>query len=234
MGGSAMQVHVVGQHNAGLYKAEMEDNFLNRHQVFVKKRRWHDLARQDCRDVDDFDTDQAVHFLVMNQGKVQAGFRMNGYTEPTLMKEVFAHMLERPLPGDVSDRMDCTRFYSVAKGESGDKRGQLTTLMFAAMMEYGLHEGARYITFITYAHFIDMMVSLGIKVEPLGGLQKVDRWPSMAAFMHVNEEALQGLQAALGISRPVLTARDGVLPPLGLSLPPYGANSAEVARYVRT
>ena len=223
-----MQVHVVGQENAHQYKTELDENFANRHKVFVKKRRWTDLERGDGRDIDAYDTEEAMHFLVMDGPAVLAGFRMHSYHGPNLMQDVFPHLLQRPLPGRPSERIDCTRFYSVARQESGEKRGQLTTLMFAAMMEYGLYEGVDYITFITYAHFIDLMVSLGIRVEPLGGLQKVDRWPSMPAFMHVNEKTLLTLRAALGMDEDVLTSKNGLLPSLRLpALPASYAFSAQ-------
>lgn len=223
-----MLMHVVGKQNSGFYEHELRQNFKNRNEVFVKKRGWKDLDRPDGLEIDSFDNDDAVHLMMLrDDNNVIAGFRMHGYHAPNLLTDVFPHLLERPLPTThLESMMDCTRFYSLQRGESAPERGKLTAMLFAAMMEYGLEEGTDFITFVTYPHFVNLMVSLGIFIMPLGQPQKIDRWPTLAAYMRVNEQTLLGLRKITGIDKPLLVARGArSLPsihpqPLPRSLPP--------------
>lgn len=228
-----MQVHVVGHSNRHLYAREMQQNFRNRHEIFVKRRGWHELARPDGLECDQFDNKTAVHLLALRhehqaETAVLGGFRLHSFEGETLLEGVFADMVERPLPSSRDNMMDCSRFYSVLQGEGADHRGCLTALMFAGMMEYGLNEGIDYITFVTYVHFINIMAGLGIRVTPLGAPRQTDRWPSFAAYMHVSEATLADLRRAAGIERPLLVARGRALPGLhdGFSLGGHQAMEA--------
>ncbi len=112
------EVHVVRHDNSDLYAAKLEQYFTGRYDVFVHERGWKELERPDGRDTDQFDTEEAIHLLAIDEHRVIGGMRMNPSTGPTLFTEVFSHLCLIPLVGS-PDIYETTRLW-VAK----DRRGQ--------------------------------------------------------------------------------------------------------------
>lgn len=73
-----MLCHCVTSANRARYAAQLQEMYRQRHDVFVDELGWRDLRRDDGRDIDDYDTDETVYFLVLNDaGDVVASTRMN-------------------------------------------------------------------------------------------------------------------------------------------------------------
>jgi acyl-coenzyme A synthetase/AMP-(fatty) acid ligase len=81
------EIHVVRRANAHLYSAELDGYFRARHTVYVKERGWKDLDRPGGRDIDQFDTADAIHLLAIDQSRVVGGHRFNPTTGPTLLRQ---------------------------------------------------------------------------------------------------------------------------------------------------
>ena len=69
-------IHIVTPDNESFYRDEMEQAYHLRHQVFVKEMGWHNLAKPDGREIDQFDNKHAVHMLYIEEGKVLGYQRM--------------------------------------------------------------------------------------------------------------------------------------------------------------
>ncbi|MEC5293601.1 acyl-homoserine-lactone synthase [Aurantimonas sp. C2-3-R2] len=93
-GGVAMfHIHIVDSSNRGAYRDELEQHFRLRHDIYVGERGWHNLARPDGREVDAFDTEDAVYLLGILPGKgVVAGSRLVPSVKPHLMSDVFPQL----------------------------------------------------------------------------------------------------------------------------------------------
>jgi acyl-homoserine lactone synthase len=57
------KVHAIDAGNRDLYSDAIEQHHRIRHDIYVGERRWMELARPDGREVDQFDTDDAVYLL---------------------------------------------------------------------------------------------------------------------------------------------------------------------------
>src|SRR5581483_11630411 len=105
-----IEVHVVGRENSDGYRAELDQYFRGRYQVYVRERGWKDLDRADAREIDQFDTPAALHLLAIEDGRVIGGHRFNPSTGPTLLNEVFPRLSLRPLVGS-QDVFETTRLW---------------------------------------------------------------------------------------------------------------------------
>src|SRR5215218_7746679 len=88
-----VQVHAVTARNRADYHRFVEQHYRIRHDIYVGERKWMDLERPDGREVDQFDTEQAVYLLAMEPGKgVVGGSRLVPTLEPHLMSDVFPEL----------------------------------------------------------------------------------------------------------------------------------------------
>ena len=91
-------LHIVKAQNIHEYHKEMDQAYRLRHRVFVEERGWSDLARPDGREVDRFDTADAIHMLFVDQGEVLGYQRMLPSTKPHLLSEVLPQLCEEERP----------------------------------------------------------------------------------------------------------------------------------------
>jgi len=91
-------IHVVTPANACRYGDAMEQAWRLRHQIFVEEKGWTDLARPDGREIDQFDTPHAVHFLAMEGDTVIGYSRLLPTTRPHLLSDVYPELCEGARP----------------------------------------------------------------------------------------------------------------------------------------
>lgn len=73
-----MLSHCVTPANRPRYADQLDQMFRQRHALFVEKKGWHELRREDGRDIDAYDADETVYILVMGDaGEVFASARLN-------------------------------------------------------------------------------------------------------------------------------------------------------------
>src|ERR1700744_2144378 len=91
-------LHMVDADNIHEYQAEMDQAYRLRHRVFVEERGWADLARSDGREIDQFDTPDAVHMLYIDEGAVIGYQRMLPSQKPHLLSDVMPYLCEDARP----------------------------------------------------------------------------------------------------------------------------------------
>src|SRR5579884_4390120 len=91
-------IHIVSAENEHRYRDEMEQAYRLRHRVFVDELGWTELAKQDGREVDQFDNKYAVHMLYVERGKVLGYQRMLPSTRPHLLSEISPQLCEGERP----------------------------------------------------------------------------------------------------------------------------------------
>ncbi len=92
-------IHIVTPANAHRYADAMEQAWRLRHDIFVAEKGWTELARPDGREIDQFDTPHAVHFLAMEGDAVIGYSRLLPTTRPHLLSDVLPQLceVERPV-----------------------------------------------------------------------------------------------------------------------------------------
>lgn len=199
-----VQVHVVSAANAAAYGDELEAYHRWRHLIYVEERGWEALRRPDGQERDQFDTDTAVHLIAMDHGKVVGGSRLIPTSEPTILSEIFAHLVERGSVPHDAKVIDWTRMFVVPARREGNRPRSVAGAIFCGVMEYCLAVGARQVGGVMETFWLPRWQEFGWKVRPLGLPQLVDGAWTIAAFMDVSEQALAGVRAATGWDESVL------------------------------
>jgi acyl-homoserine lactone synthase len=207
-----MRVHLVRTGSDRNSQELLERNFRLRHDIFVDRQGWEAIRRPDRRDVDAFDTDDATHLLLTDDGELVGGSRFTPLDRPNLLQTHFSELVQQDLPASPSLGADWTRFYVRPDRREGRRRAPESAALFCAVMEYALSQGYCFITFVSTIYMLEHGVSVGWHITPLGDPVKVDGKPTVAAWIEVSEEALDNVRRITGQPpHGLLDARPGEL-----------------------
>jgi acyl-homoserine lactone synthase len=198
------EIHVVGAHNAPRYARQLESYYRWRHLIYVEERGWHDLGSPDGLERDQFDTDDAVHLLALQDGEVVGGSRMIPMSKPTLVGTVFQHLAERgPLPCD-DKSVEWTRMFVVPAHRLGRRPRSVAGAIFCGVMEYCCTIGADRVGGVQETFWLPKWQEFGWVTRPFGLPQEVGGAMTLVAYMDVSEAALIGVRTATGWDRSIL------------------------------
>ncbi|HEY0331658.1 MAG TPA: acyl-homoserine-lactone synthase [Rhodopseudomonas sp.] len=187
-------IHVISASNRHLYRDVLEQHFQIRHQIFVEERGWNTLRRPDGREIDDYDNDDTVYLLALEDRRVVGGHRLYPTTKPTMMGEVFPHLAA--VKGHPSDPRiwEWSRYFIVP-----DRReGSLNLRLMAAVQEFCIDEGITHVSAIMETWWLPRFQEAGFVVRPLGLPALVENAWTMAALIEINEETLQAVAYRIG------------------------------------
>jgi len=186
-----------------LQPALQEQVFRLRHHVFVEKLGWEAIRRADGLEIDDFDTDAAIHFVVQDgENNIKAYARLLPTTQAHLLSVVYPHLLDDAAKMPVgSDIYEWTRSTALpiratpgtdqreqfpGLGLAFDKAGQT---LFLGIVEWGLANGVRAFSFQGDPVFAIVMEAMGARAELLAQPKTTAEGKSVVAMlMHISEE----------------------------------------------
>jgi acyl-homoserine lactone synthase len=200
-----MKLHIVRNPADRQSNDLLEQNYKLRHRVFVETEGWEALRRPDGRDVDAFDNDDATHLLITDtDGTLVGGSRITPLDRPNLLQTVFSGLVQGELPDHPSLGADWTRFYVHPDRREGRRRAPESAALFCAVMEYALHRGLSYITFVSSIYMLEHGTAVGWQITPLGRPILSEGKPTVAAWIEVSEAALANVRRVTGFSRPLV------------------------------
>lgn len=203
-------IHVVNAANGHLYSDEMEQVWRLRHRVFVEGKGWTDLARPDGREIDQFDTTSAIHFLLIRGGKVIAYSRLLPTTGPHLLSEIFPDLCQEPLPRDHAT-YEWTRQAVSPEYRVRGKTPPLTYDLVAGIVEWGLHNGVSRITAQIPVSYLLQMLQLHLRAQPLGLPVEIAGERIIAVAARFDAGTLAQVNAMRGDSRSIIAATPAYL-----------------------
>lgn len=166
-----MLCHCVTPANRERYSRQLEEMYRQRHTFFVEKKGWSELRRDDGLDIDPYDSDETVYFLVLgDMGEVFASCRINPtwsrhQLEPGgVLRERFAQR-DVPMGPKV---WECSRLLG---GDSRRGRDHATETFVRVMVAIGEFCRRRSISdtiSILDTSAIAMFQTAGYRCEPLG------------------------------------------------------------------
>ncbi len=89
-----LQVKVVTSANRHLFADSLDEYFHWRYKIYVQSKRWC-AENESEREIDQFDHDDAFHFLGFRNGEFVAGTRLMPSSGPTLLRDVFPRLPRR-------------------------------------------------------------------------------------------------------------------------------------------
>lgn len=166
-------MHVVRHDNSQLYAAQLDQYFRRRYDVFVRERGWTDIERPDGRDIDQFDTEDAIHLLAIDKDEVVGGLRFNPSSGPTLLNDVYPHLCFGPLSRS-PDIHETTRLWVVKERRSEVLQPSVEALLVAASLELSIALGVRKTRVLFETRRLGRNKRLGWTLEPLGPPHEID------------------------------------------------------------
>ena len=207
-------IHVVTAENRHFYEHEIQEHHRIRHEIYVVEQKWKHLDVRDGREYDQFDTDDAIYLLAMEQDRVVGGSRFVSTLKPHLLSDVFPSLADIKGIPRAPDVYEWTRFFAVSKRRDRHIGGGVTGQLICGVMEFLLGEEARGFTFVCEAFWLPRAHEWGWKLAPLGlpGLFD-DQW-LVASYVPVDMETLMHARRLYHIDEPVLVRRGITRPAL--------------------
>lgn len=192
-------VHVISADNAHRYAEVLEACYRLRHRIFVEKRGWTDIARDDGREIDQFDTAEAVHFAAVGEdGEVLAYARILPTTGPHLLSDVYPWLCQRAEIPRGPHIVEWTRHCVDTDRLSGQAAVQASNELILAVLEWCEARGISHATCQGDPLWITRTLQLGFGVDPLGLPQMVGDELVVALLFEIGERAIKRTRAVCG------------------------------------
>lgn len=144
----------------------MEKIWRFRHQQFVERFGWEDVRRADGREIDEFDTDQAIHLALFAGHRVVGYSRLLPTTMPHLLSDVYPHLMGQRSWRREPSVYEWTR--CVASEDNGRINGiPASHLLMTGVMEFCLTAGIEALIVETHPKLVNQLLTTGWDVTVL-------------------------------------------------------------------
>lgn len=200
-------LHVVNKINRHIYKDKLEEQFRIRHDIYVKQRKWMALDREDGREIDQFDNEDATYLLLIENNKVIGGSRFVPTVKPHLSSEVFPFLANIKGVQRGENIVEWTRIFIVKENRNKER----LNLIYNGVLEYCLDEGYDAITVVMETWWLPRFLALGWDVEPLGLPMTYDGMEILSVIININQQNYNDIADRAGNKGRVLFYANGNL-----------------------
>ena len=148
------------------YADIMEQVWRFRHQQFVERLGWEACRRADEREIDQFDSEEAIHLPLLVDGDVVGYSRLLPTLKPHLLSDVYPHLM------DGADWPRGQRIFEWTRciAEVSEKTiagVPISNILMTGVMEYCLVAGIQTLVVETHPKLVNLLVTTGWDVMPL-------------------------------------------------------------------
>jgi acyl-homoserine lactone synthase len=188
-----------------LYPHLFHQMYRQRHDIYVKRRKWRDLRPLDDLEKDRYDTENATYLLALDDREcVLAGLRLLPTLGPHLFADVFSHLAQyQPVPRG-RNISELTRFYVAGSNPGRRERRRLVGVLAAGLFEHCLERGIRQLTSVVDTFLLPQMLALGWPVRKLGAAERYGEGSAVGVEIEITPTALEITRQRSSIDRPVL------------------------------
>jgi len=191
-------IHLVTPENDYHYRDEMEQAHRLRHQVFVEEMGWHNLAKPDGRETDQFDNKHAVHMLCIEHREVLGYQRLLPTTRPHLLSDIMPELceVEQPIGADI---WEISR-HCVAPGhrQGGGYASPIANALGSGLLEWALECGVSKFIIVIEPTGLLPLVQLHFQPLPLGLPHKINEREVLAVTLTFDEGTLERFRELRG------------------------------------
>lgn len=150
------------------YASYFDQLFCLRHDVFVKGRGW-SLPCGNGRETDQYDVDEAVYFLDINEdGAIESSVRATPTMEHSLLADYFPHLIENGMPARAPDVYECTRYIVLPARKSRATIRAAKARLLIALFQWAMKEKLTYLQTVIDSATLASFVEMSPKTIPLG------------------------------------------------------------------
>ena len=198
------EIHVVQRDNRHLYETYFDPYFRLRHDIYVKQRKWMALDRPDGREIDQFDTEDAVYLFCLYRGQLIGAMRALPTVSLTLMSDVFPYLAVRG-PIQRPDVYELSRVFVIPERRGEHAGPRIEMLLLTAIMEYGISIGLTGFSIVLESWWLPRFERCGWRAHPLGLPQMIDGMSVLAVLVDCDETTWRSLCSQTGRTSPTLT-----------------------------
>jgi acyl-homoserine lactone synthase len=198
------EIHVVQRDNRHLYETYFDPYFRLRHDIYVKQRKWTALDRPDGREIDQFDTEDAVYLFCLDRGQLIGAMRALPTVSPTLMSDIFPYLAVRG-PIQRPDVYELSRVFVIPERRGEHAGPRIEMLLLTAIMEYGISIGLTGFSIVLESWWLPRFERCGWRAHPLGLPQMIDGMSVLAVLVDCDETTWRSLCSQTGRTSPTLT-----------------------------
>jgi acyl-homoserine lactone synthase len=198
------EIHVVQRDNRHLYETYFDPYFRLRHDIYVKQRKWMALDRPDGREIDQFDTEDAVYLFCLDRGQLIGAMRALPTVSLTLMSDVFPYLAVRG-PIQRPDVYELSRVFVIPERRGEHAGPRIEMLLLTAIMEYGISIGLTGFSIVLESWWLPRFERCGWRAHPLGLPQMIDGMSVLAVLVDCDETTWRSLCSQAGRTSPTLT-----------------------------
>ncbi|MBP2444078.1 acyl-homoserine-lactone synthase [Rhizobium leguminosarum] len=144
----------------------MEKIWAFRHQQFVERLGWEEIRRADSREIDEFDSEGAIHLPLLHGDEIVGYTRLLPTTEPHLLSDVYPELMdgrEWPRAANIYEWTRC-----ISAKSAGPMQGvAASNLLMTAVVEFCLCAGIASLIVETHPKLVSLLISTGWTVMPL-------------------------------------------------------------------
>jgi acyl-homoserine lactone synthase len=172
----------------------MEAIWRFRHRQFVDRLDWKELRQPDGREIDDFDTPDAIHLPLLSDGEVLGYSRLLPTNAPHLLSDVYPEIM------DGKDWPRGPTIYEWTRCIASEKNVLIegvsaSNILLTGVLEYCLLVGITSLIVETHPKLVNLLVSNDWDVTPLSApthhkghlVLPIDARPSLKALMKHHE-----------------------------------------------
>lgn len=198
-------IYIVSGTDTGHFPDLMDQVYRLRHGVFVEELGWSDLDSVDAREIDQFDTPDAIHHIAVRDDKVVGYQRMLPTVKPHLLSDVFPQLCHVEPPRS-SDTYELTR-YCVNPAHRTGRRGvgSVGSELMAGFVEWGLASGVNHVVIEFETIWVLRALQLRFLVQPLGYETKIGNQAITATKVTFDPSTLAKIREYRDHFQPVVT-----------------------------
>jgi acyl-homoserine lactone synthase len=160
-----MDLRIIQGAEAHRHADLLDGAFRLRHEIFIVERNWRSLRSVAGREVDDFDHDDARHFVIVESGRVAVYSRLLPTTGPHLLADIYPHLVVGEPPRGPSiwewTRMCVAPWFR-------DRRPSGFHHMARFVIAHALAEGIEQLSIQAHPDWILSFERIGVRSRPLG------------------------------------------------------------------
>jgi len=193
-------IQVVTSRNALLYEDALRDMFHLRHRIFVERMGWEALRKPDRLERDQFDTEDAIYLLLMDDdGTVIGTHRMLPTTKPHLFSDVFPQLCAVKGVQRGKKILELTRTCVDEEALDRATMEHARKRIMVGLFEFCLRAGYEQITLLTPTDLLFRYLLIGLDIKPLGMPVEMDGIKQIAMIAKVDQQALDVLRQAFAV-----------------------------------
>lgn len=176
--------------------------FKFRHKIFVDEKKWEDLRRSDGLEIDQFDTNDAIHIAFLDNDNVVAYSRLLPTTKPHLLSDVYPEIVDGRINYRRKDIYEWTR--CCVEKRYREYRKQTSTpyqYILCSIVKICRETGISSLIVEFHPAHISSLIELGWNVEPMMLPTEIDGETVVAVNAKLTPETLRKSLNICGIER---------------------------------